>query len=205
MKPFYKDYILEKNKEIFFKHANYTDPIKYEDQYENEICKRENREIEKILNTYIPDELVPITDIGCGTGLGKSFLTNPYTGIDRSGRLIEYCRRHHHEGLFLKVDAEDYAEGVSSLNPIFLFSLDYLDLYTIETFIKKTERIFIAIHYNKPYLSETSVYSGKAELFNAINPPPKRKLLYELFKKYNGTTFKLLDEEFYFVTIIEKA
>lgn len=189
-------------KRLFFKIANYTDPTNYEKQYDNPKCQNENEEIKRILNTEIPHTL-PITDIGCGTGMARSLLTNPYIGIDRSEKQIAYCRETYPNSLFIQTEADDYSKLVDRLNPLFLFSIDYLDLKTVERYIQKTDRVFIAIHYNQPYLSETSVYSGREFIYNLFHPKKKRYQLQALFKRYGGVSFPLCREPFYTVTIIK--
>lgn len=125
-------------------------------------------------------------------------------GIDRSKKSIEYCNKHNKDGLFINEKAETFIKDVDSINPLFIFSIDYLSVKTISEFIKKTDKIFIAVHYNKPYLSQTSVYSGRSWLYRLIHPKRKRNAMYALFERHNAKTFKLLDEDYYYVTIIKK-
>src|SRR5690625_1415965 len=194
-------------KNIFFQGANYLEPTKYEEQYNNEICERENEEIKRIINSNIDSDInLLITDIGCGTGLGSDLLDerHQYVGVDRSQKSIEYCRKHKKRGTFIKANAENIVKEVKKINPIFIFSIDYLSVKTISEFIKKTDKIFIAVHYNKPYLSQTSVYSGRSWLYRLIHPKRKRNAMYALFERHNAKTFKLLDEDYYYVTIIKK-
>lgn len=147
-----------------------------------------------------------ITDIGCGTGLGNRLLDSrhQYVGIDSSEKAIKYCRSIYEEGLFIQRDADEAIKHIETVNPLFMFSLDYLSVETIHEFIKKTDKIFMAIHYNKPYLSGTSAYKGDKQAFSTIHPKWKERITRGLFERYDANTFKLLDEEYYYVTIIKK-
>lgn len=168
---------------------------------------RENEEIKRIINSNIDNDIdLVITDVGCGTGLGSDLIDNrhQYVGIDRSVKSIEYCKRHNKKGIFINSNAEEAIEYVDSINPIFLFSMDYLSTKTIQKFIEKTDKLFIAIHYNEPYLSQTSIYSGKKWLYRLLHPKRKTNATRALFERFNATTFKLLDEDYYYVTIIKK-
>lgn len=192
------------NKSIFFQEANYCDPEKYEDHFDNEIARRENEEIERILRRHIPAD-VPVTDVGCGSGLGRRLLPyHEYTGIDLMEKSICFCRKHYH-GQFHCIDAGKYIEKVDRLNPIFLFSIDYIPLDVVEKYLQKIDQVMVAVHLNKPYLSQTSVYSGKKDVFEVLHPEWKRKGLLELFQKYGGETFPLLGEEYYWVTVIKRG
>lgn len=185
----------------FFRRANYLNPEKYEQQYDNLLCQRENEEIARIINSNIDNDIT-IVDVGCGTGLGSQLIENPlrYLGIDENESLIRYCHKHR-QGFFYWMDAESFVEGFKKLNPIFIFSLDYLNIRVIKKYLEKTDRIFIAIHYNKPYKSLTSVYSGRKLLFNIIHPFWKRKRIRAILEAYGASTTKLLGEDAYFVSI----
>lgn len=193
---------------MFFQRANYLEPIKYEEQFDNNICQRENEEIKRIINSNIDiDSNIIITDIGCGTGLGNTLLNQEhamYVGIDSSKKSIEYCKQNHKKGHFIQATAENFIKHTTRINPIFLFSLDYLSVRTVYEYLEKTDKIFIAIHYNKPYLSPTSVYKKQKFWFDMIHPKRKKKKLFELLDEFNAERFKLLDEDYYYVTIVRK-
>lgn len=190
-------------KSVFFKYANYTNPVNYEHQYDNEKCREENREIRRILRVVYPKDL-PLTDIGCGTGLGQYLLQEfPYIGVDRSAAAIAHCRREW-LGTFIHTDAKDYIKTVDRLNPVFLFSLDYLKIETIAQYLEKTDELFIAIRYNEPFKSKTSVYSGRERIFRMIHTKKKRERLDRLLHSFGAYEFPLLDEPNYLVTIIDK-
>lgn len=191
---------------MFFQKANYLTPEKYEEHFDssNEIVNRENETIKDILTHFIPPDM-EITDIGCGTGLGRKLLPNQqYIGVDSSQNSIDYCKEQY-EGIFYCEDAESYINTVDRINPIFLFSLDYLTLETIEKYIKKTDNILIAFHCNKPFLSKTSVYSDKEETYYKLHPKEEIESRLALFETYEAQTFNLLNEEFYYVSIIHRG
>lgn len=191
-------------KKWFFHRANYADPVKYNNQYDNDVCNRENEEMRKVLRSLVSNDL-DITDIGCGTGLGRELLNGhrKYLGIDNEPKVIEFCKEHR-EGGYKLADANKYIDTVDKINPIFLFSMDYLKEEAIRKYINKTDRLLISIHYNKPYLSPTSVYSGRKWLSRIILPEAKKEEILELFQEEGATTYKLLDEEYYYVTILER-
>lgn len=190
---------------MLFQEANYYEPIKYEEHFNssNEIIEAENEEIKRILIDHINLDLT-ITDIGCGSGLGRKLLKDiDYVGIDNAEKSIEYCKEHY-KGSFYCEDAESYINRVDSFNPIFLFSLDYLSLDTIEKAINKTDQVFIAVHYNKPFLSKTSIYSSKETIFYELHPVEEIRAKLDLFDRYQAITYKLLDQDYYYISIISK-
>ena len=145
-----------------------------------------------------------ITDIGCGSGLGRRLLPHmDYIGVDAAEKCIEYCKQNY-DGTFICGDAAEFIKNVDKLNPIFLFSLDYLDLVTIEQYLQKTDDYFFAVHYNLPYLSSTSVYSGNRELFYEIHPPDEIIARQELLKDFGVITTPLLGELNYKVSILQR-
>lgn len=128
-----------------------------------------------------------------------------YIGIDRVVNNIEYCNEiFKYRSLFMYVDAEKYIETVQKLNPIFIFSIDYLSLPVMEEYIKKMDDIFIAVHYNKPYKSLTSVYSENELLFETIHNRKTIDQRLNLIQKYGGKTYRLLEHDYYYVSIIKK-
>lgn len=196
---------LEK-KHSFFQEVSYSIPSIYEnkfDEQQNEIVRAENQEIESILKSNIPESM-SITDIGCGSGLGRRMLKNEdYTGVDMLKEAVEYCQEHY-KGTFIQASAEDYIKLVEKINPIFLFSIDYVDLESIEEYLIKTGDIFIAVHYNEPYKSETSVYSGNEDKYRELHPIEQVHERLLLFDRYNAVTYRLLDQNYYYVTILDK-
>lgn len=187
---------------LSFQESNYSNPKKYDDNFDNDIGKREDNEIQRILLENLnPD--ITVTDIGCGTGLGRTLIDNEYIGVDRLAETTEHCKNNL-KGTFIHESAESYIKKVDSLNPIFLFSIDYLDVDVMEEYINKTEDTFIAVHCNRPYLHTISVYSGKEDVYYDLHPKEDIEARLELFDSYGGETFKLLGQEFYYVTIIKK-
>lgn len=197
--------VLTVTKNTFFHEANYYEPQKYEEHFDekNKNVKRENEEIKRILDLNLPQG-IRVTDIGCGTGLGRRLISHDYTGIDVSEANIRYCKKHH-EGRFFNIDADLFTETVDRINPVFLFSIDYLELSIIEKYIQKTDQVFVAVHYNRPYLNPSSVYYERKNEFNAIHPRWRRIKMNQLFREYGGETFPLLGEEYYWVTVIRKG
>lgn len=189
-------------KNTFFQKARYCDPKSYNEHYNNPICELENCQIQRAIELFIPED-VQITDIGCGTGLVKTLVHHPYIGIDISPENIAYCKTHY-EGEFHAISAEEYIKRIDKLNPIFCFSLEYIDIDAIEQYIKKTERVLIAIHYNKPYLSPTSVYSGKKLLFDTLHPEKRRKEIQDLLDSYKAFSYALMGEEYYRISVIKR-
>lgn len=103
------------------------------------------------------------------------------------------------------MDAEKYIDTVDKINPIFLFSIDYLTLETVEKYIEKVDKIFIAVHCNKPYLSKTSVYRNNRKIYYELHPKGELEALRKMFQSYQAETFKMLGEDFYDVSIIKKG
>lgn len=190
------------DKEDFFTQVGYDNPDDYNERFNNRIAEIEDAEIQAILKENIPEDIV-VTDIGCGTGLGRTLIDNEYIGVDQTIEAIEYCKEHH-EGTFINKSVEEYIKTVDSLNPITLFSLDYIELDTVEEMIQKTDKVFIAIHYDKPYKSKTSVYSKDKKTYYELHPKKVIKERMNLFKKYNAETYNLLGQDYYYVTIIKK-
>lgn len=188
-----------------FKKVMYSDPEEYNGKFSNEIAERENKEIQRILAKHIrPDSIVH--DIGCGTGLGRELLgdtfTGDYYGIDNIIESVVHCRVNL-KGIFLHETAEKFIEHEKVVNPLFIFSADYMDIETLEAYIQKTDEVFIAVHYNEPYLSQTSYYQDQEETFHELHPPHMQLEKLSLFERYGGDTRRLLDEDYYYVTVIK--
>lgn len=188
-----------------FKEIMYSNPETYNDKFSNDIANRENEEIRRILKQHIPNETT-VHDIGCGAGLGRELLGTDfkgnYYGIDSIIESVVHCRLNY-EGIFLCEEAETFIKNEESVNPIFIFSADYMSTETLEAYIQKTDEVFIAVHYNEPFLSETSYYSGQENTFYDLHPAEAQRDKLSLFERYNGDTFRLLDQDYYYVTIIK--
>ena len=177
------------------------------ERYNNFDCKIENKEIKKILEKYITLNDV-ILDIGCGTGLFLK-LNIPYKyyyGIDKEKNNVLYCYEKYitdYDKTFIECKIEDFIKNRKVENNVilFLFSLDYIKISTIERLLKE-KKYFIAIHYNKPYLSKNSIYYNTKKRFILYNTINKFRIK-KLFKKYNVKTKKLLNDDYYYVSVKE--
>jgi SAM-dependent methyltransferase len=195
-------------KNTFFQKANYFEPAKYDEHFnpeENKVVRRENEEIRAALDCNMIFEKMRITDIGCGSGLGRKLVPpdTRYTGVDSSKNSIDYCKQNY-EGTFICKDAADYIKGIDALNPIFLFSLDYLSLETIEEYLQKTDALFFAVHCNQPYLHPYSVYANKKDVYYELHPREEIQKRIDLLDLYGVITTPLLDEPYYYLSILQK-
>jgi len=146
-----------------------------------------------------------VLDIGCGTGLGLTLIDCNYIGVDKSLNMIKYCREKYRVGNFINCNAYNYIKNSKDkTNVISLFSLNYMNPNIINEIYKKLDKVFIAVHYNKPYKSSHSLYTNKKLFFYLLHAINKYKIK-KLFKKYNAVTYKLLDLDYYYITILENG
>jgi len=187
---------------------NFVTPEDYENFYKNRQCLRENCAIEWILNRHI-GKGEDVIDFGAGTGLGWELvknITQSYIGIDNNADRVNYANsKVKNQGLkFITSDAYSYSKFITGgRNSIFLFSINYIDTKILDELCNKLTGKIIIVHYNKPYLANSSSeYKGDKERFERIHQKNKERLLQRI-DFYKGITTKLLNENFYYLSIID--
>lgn len=174
----------------------------YDCYYNNEQGILENQEIERLIKE---NTIGHILDIGSGTGLGFELANSKdYVGIDIDAERIRLAQEKYGEQYFEKCDAQKYIKSRNNIESIIsLFSINYMRPSIIQDIVLKAKNILI-IHYNKPYLeSSSSYYAGDKEHFDKIHKNTKTELEYWLIK-YNFKTTKLLNQDYYYVSILKK-
>ena len=166
----------------------------------------ENIELNRIINENI-DEFTHVLDIGCGTGLCYKLLNKEnnknYLGIDNQSSMIRWCKNKYNN-IFYLVKAEEYIININRLDTcISLFSLNYMNTKIIKNIYKKMDNKFIAVHYNKPYLCKNSAYYKQKLYFYLVHGIKKLRIKY-IFWRLGAKTYKLLNKDYYYVTILEK-
>ena len=78
------------------------------------------------------------------------------------------------------------------MNPFILFNI-----------YKKMTDIFIGVHYNKPYKRKDSYYYKK-KLYFILNFWLNKHLIKLIIKFLGGKTYRLLDEDYYYISVITK-
>ncbi len=179
-------------------------PENYDEGYNNVCSHREDARVRQ----FLADNLVaglPVLDLGCGTGFGYEILGQPadYRGVDINAGYVEIARSKF-QADFNVGSAEEVVRSSKKLgNVIALWSLNYMEPSIIYDIHQRSEGVFVAVHLNKPYI-ETSAshwYRGLKELFEAKHSVRQEEIA-GIFTQLRAKTYKLLDEPYYYVTIM---
>lgn len=184
-----------------------NNPQEYDQFYIGEQVLRENREIKRILHKYIPKESC-VLDIGSGTGLGYILLdglATEYTGVEINTEKVQFSAEKYrkntkwvNKSAEIEIKQPLYYDAIISLS-----SINYMEPEIIADLFNKAKTTII-VHYNKPYLSgSSSEYWDNKERFKFLHQENKRRIREELMI-FEAKTFRLCNQEYYWVSIIEK-
>ncbi len=184
------------------------DPKIYDQAYSDPGCLIENAEIKRIFQDRVqPGQVMRLADLGCGTGFGYDVCGQPlnYTGVDVSWGSVSIARGKFPNAEFRRQWAEDYISRQKKLFCVTsFFSLNYMVPDIIRMVAERLVRggAFFAVHYNRPYLTSNSHWYHDLKEFFLHKHAKRQQQIKAVFDSYNAETFNLLDEPYYFVTIL---
>lgn len=151
----------------------------YDERYETEACKEENRDIQALLNRYVGDHN-RVLDVGCGTGFGLRILNDKnvqYTGVDTARRMITIAYARYPDATFILGDADDFEGTYDTI--ISLFSIPYMGLDGLKKYLAKGRQggRFVAVYYDTPYLNPASLYVGHEARFEQERRPQVEQII----------------------------
>jgi len=192
---------LEQQQEIY---RERTKPENYDEGYNNIHSHREDARVRQLLADNLVAGL-PVLDLGSGTGFGYDLLGQPanYKGVDINPGFVEVARSKF-QADFSACSAEEAVRSSGELgNVIALWSLNYMEPSIIYDIHQRIKGAFVAVHLNQPYI-ETSAshwYRGLKEFFEWKHSVRQQEIA-GIFTQLGAKTFKLLDEPYYYVTVM---
>ena len=179
----------------------------YDNFYGTEKCVKENEFIIKLLSMLEGS----IIDLGCGTGLGFSLLPyrlrGGYVGCDVDKEMLAKAQKNYPlSGAFIERDAfEMMRDDIHCCdNVISLWSLNYINPEVIDLLYEKMIGVFIAVHYNEPYLEGGNNYmvGHKEEFIEKFKSHNKSLEKFFVDKNDHVLTVSFLGEPYYWLTIM---
>lgn len=179
----------------------------YDEHYQTEMCKRENKAVAEILNKYDVKNKT-VLDVGCGTGLALDLVVIPdYLGVDISSEMIGKALQKHPYSRFINADIKDIEIKRRNL-ALCLFSIPYIGVEAVNKIhdILTKDGICICVYYNKPFLNPQSVYAERINDY-LTNVMPKVNDVLEAFLERFRCIEKhaLTKDETYDVAVFRKV